>query len=139
MKSTHQHSVEEFMLRAKQEVPLVPTLPNKDVRIRRARLTMERSFEKLIHGFKIWPIFNGEPISADDLGYEFRSEPNLVGIIDGCCELAAVNTGDLSACGIPDRLFQAAVNLNNIQKFGLEHKSSPTHSILESVISSLNS
>ena len=42
----------------------------------------------------------------------------MVETIDGCCDLAVVTTGTLSACGVPDLPFQQAVDQNNLEKFG---------------------
>jgi predicted HAD superfamily Cof-like phosphohydrolase len=52
-KSYHQQQVESFMLRAGQEVPLVPTEPSPEVRILRAKLILEEALETIWKGLGV--------------------------------------------------------------------------------------
>lgn len=124
MKSDHQLRVEEFMRLAGQEVPKSPALPSLEVRRLRAKLILEEALET-IHalGFSINADFldsrkleNAYCLELVDVG-----DPNLEEIIDGCCDIKVVTTGTLSACGLPDDLFQEEVDNNNLAKFGPGH------------------
>lgn len=123
LKSEHQHQVEAFMLRAKQEVPLSPTEPSKDVRGLRAALIFEEAMETIQDGLGVEVSFlleNGRLRYIDmENKFEFSADNkfNLIETIDGCCDLAVVTSGTLSACGIPDIPFQREVNQNNLEKF----------------------
>ncbi len=115
LRSEHQLSVDEFMRLAKQDLPQKPTLPAENVLKLRAKLILEECLETIAAlGFRVE---DGLLVSS--------GPPNLVEIVDGCCDIAVVTTGTLSACGIPDLPFQRAVNENNLAKFG------PGHSIRE--------
>lgn len=116
LKSAHQQSVESLMINARQSVPSFPCVPSEEVRKLRAKLIMEESLETVeALGFSVVVLgdhtFNMIP----------AYEPNLIEIIDGCCDVAVVATGTLSACGVPDVPFQESVNENNLAKFGPGH------------------
>lgn len=129
MKSVHQRQVEEFMLRGGQEVPLKPTQPSVEIRKLRAQLIMEEALETVkalgcevtakdfvtfaVGSLKGAYFINSFHIVADtDI-----TEISLEAVIDGCCDVAVVTTGTLSACGIPDAPFQDEINQNNLLKF----------------------
>lgn len=126
-KSEHQMQVEAFMLRAKQEVPMVPTEPTEAVRILRAKLIMEEALETIRIGLGInvaAASYKGVvEIKEEDLRFfPSKDRPfSMVETVDGCCDVAVVTTGTLSACGVPDSMFQIAVNQNNLMKFGPGH------------------
>lgn len=132
MKSRHQSQVEAFMLRAKQEVPVVPAEPSESVRILRAKLMLEEVLETIRNGLGVavmtpyTPDKAEEPIDITatdfDLKFIIRQPFNMLETIDGCCDVAVVTTGTLSACGISDIEFQNEVNENNLKKFGPGHK-----------------
>lgn len=115
-KSQHQTAVEEFMRHARQELPASPVIPSEEVRKLRAKLILEEAIETVeALGFRIaWVIDHSYGLIPD-------REPDLVEIIDGCCDVSVVATGTLSACGVPDLPFQEAVNQNNLDKFGPGH------------------
>ena len=118
-KSEHYRDVESFMLRAGQTVPIVPAIPDDDVRYLRARLTLEETFEKLAAmGVTILQKETGYTIDFDDLDYDVTHNVDIYEWIDGCCDVAVVNTGELCAMGLPDVPFQREVNSNNLAKFG---------------------
>lgn len=110
-KSTHQQAVELFMSKAGQELPTKPTVPSPEIRKLRAQLILEEALETIeALGFEVeyWDY---------ELHLKPGKEPILTDILDGCCDLAVVTTGTLSACGISDIVPQDLVNYNNIQKF----------------------
>lgn len=128
MKSRHQMQVEAFMLRAKQEVPVVPTEPSESVRILRAKLILEEALETIRQGLgvDVWIEDHvnsvGHNIGTAPLVFKVFQPFDMLETIDGCCDVAVVNTGTLSACGISDIEFQNEVNENNLRKFGPGHK-----------------
>lgn len=122
-KSEHQLRVEAFMLRAskllgsQQEVPLAPTEPTLEVRKLRAKLILEEALETIENGLGLYVEI--QPDTNHVIFIEHRTKKfNLAEVIDGCCDIAVVTTGTLSACGIPDLPFQELVDENNLQKFG---------------------
>jgi predicted HAD superfamily Cof-like phosphohydrolase len=44
--------------------------------------------------------------------------PDLLQVIDGCCDIKVVTTGTLSAFGVHDSPFQQEVDRTNLAKFG---------------------
>lgn len=131
MKSCHQQRIESFMRMAGQHVPVAPQVPPVEVRELRARLILEEALETIAAlGFEavirrdygpdyVQSIHQAEDVDAIDL------QPNdafdLVGTIDGCCDLSVVTIGTLSAFGVPDEVFLAEVDANNLAKFGPGH------------------
>ena len=108
-RSLHQRKVDEFMLRAQQQVPLEPTIPSLKIRELRARLILEEAIETInALGFRL----NIYPDLIDDARYI-----NLTEIADGCCDLMVVTTGTLSACGLADEILQEIVDTDNLKKF----------------------
>ncbi len=109
--SSHQNAVNKFMELGGQELPPKPVIPSLEVRKLRAKLILEEACETIAAlGFEI----NITPSSREVLEVW---EPNLVEIIDGCCDLRVVTTGTLSACGIKDIRPQELVDENNLEKF----------------------
>jgi hypothetical protein len=147
-KSEHQQRVEAFMLRMKsisQDVPLEPTIPSDDILVLRAKLIFEEAMETIeglgvtiqlkefttepytlaSHPAALHDPAIARPTLTPDTVYEFfrdaRKTPDLVEIVDGCCDLKVVTTGTLSACGVPDLIPQRIVDDNNLQKFAPGH------------------
>lgn len=123
MKTEHQRRVEKFMQLAGQEVPTFPTIPSPEVAELRARLILEEAIETISAlGVAIyWEKCCLNPFREyreKDFQYKATDNPDLVSIIDGCCDIRVVTTGTLSALGIPDELFQEEVDHNNLSKFG---------------------
>jgi len=120
MKTIHQIFVEDFMKLAQQELPESPTIPSVEVRMLRARLILEECLETISGlGITVWfEMTNRRTVSFDDLSFEHTHPPNLVEVIDGCCDIKVVTTGTLSACGVDDQDYQDEVDLNNLKKFG---------------------
>ena len=127
-KTPHYHRVIEFMLRAGQACPLVPTVPDEKTRVLRARLMLEEVLET-IAALGVEVTFNPDPggsmfsdhthdIKFEALKFEARGEVDMVEVADGCADVAVVTTGTLIALGIPDVELQEAVDVNNLAKFG---------------------
>jgi hypothetical protein len=100
-KSRHQKCVERFMELAGQEVPFQPTIPDEKTRLLRSKLILEEALETIeALGFDV--IAGYEPEHCCDLqtslyltkeNMEFeatRSGPDLIEIIDGCCDVIKV-------------------------------------------------
>lgn len=120
-KSPHQRMVEDFMAKAEQQVPLRPIIPSREVRKFRAAMVLEEALETIAGlGFEVRVPPGERTITSEcfDLSDAGHTPPDLVEIVDGCCDIKVVTTGTLSACGIPDELFQLEVDMNNLAKFG---------------------
>lgn len=113
MKSDHQRSVEQFMEKAGQDVPRQPIIPSTSTRFLRACLILEEALETIkALGFEV-------QVGLDTASVRPSGEPpNIVEIVDGCCDIAVVTTGTLSAFGVSDLAPQRLVNESNLKKFG---------------------
>lgn len=112
LKSDHQKSVEEFMVKARNVLPDKPTMPDEKTRLLRAKLILEECLETIeALGFEVAK----EAYGKTEFIYAYT--PDLVEIADGVCDINVVACGTLSACGLPDLPFQNAVNENNLAKF----------------------
>lgn len=128
-RSQHQQKVDQFMILAKQNLPQSPTIPNDQIRKLRAKLIIEEALETIqALGCTLFIRSTQDtyPINtkAFKLGISFiesTHQPDLVEIVDGCCDLKVVTTGTLSACGINDIQPQKLVDENNLEKFGPGH------------------
>lgn len=128
-RSEHQQRVDQFMRRAKQELPEKPMLPDEKTRLLRAKLILEEAFETIqALGFDV--VVNDEYELEDKASFNsfveispsLRGRPaDLEGIADGCADIAVVTTGTLSSCGISDYALQKEVDDNNLAKFGPGH------------------
>ena len=126
--SQHYLKVREFMLKAGQRCPEVPTELDEKTRILRARLILEEVLEKIRYGLGVNISIQSSlgkvrllPEMIKDGKIEFSVGglvQDLVEIIDGCCDISVVNSGTLIACGIRDIDFQQEVDENNLAKFG---------------------
>ncbi len=114
-RTDHQRLIDEFMRKAKQEVPEKPTLPGKDVLLLRARLIMEEAVET-VEAMGFAPEMHGRAVTFHTVG-----EPDLVKIVDGCADLSVVTIGTLSALGVADYGILQEVDNNNLAKFGPGH------------------
>lgn len=116
-RTPHYNRVLEFMLRAKQECPLFPTMPASDVRRLRATLILEEALEA-IHGLGVSVMMpGGSDVEMKSLSFVCSHEPNLVDIVDGCADLSVVTVGTLIACGVKDAPVLECVDENNLAKF----------------------
>ncbi len=120
MKTDHQKSVEEFMYRAKQDVPYFPAIPDEKTRLRQARLIMEESIE-LIESLGIGISVGGARITKDNFSsnaLDDRRPIDLSEVAKEVADLHVVATGAASACGIRMKPIQEAVDKSNLEKFG---------------------
>ena len=114
-RSLHQKRVDDFMVKARQFLPTIPTIPNATIRELRARLILEEALEAVkALGF----VTRAETFETQTtIELEPLLEPDLVEIADGCWDISVVTTGTLSACGISDEKGQLLVDENNLAKF----------------------
>lgn len=118
MKSRHQKLVESFMKKAGQDVPEKPTIPSKEVRLLRAKLILEEALETIwALGIDDILVKGGKLSSVGDCEFFCCGYVDILGVIDGCCDLNVVSTGTLSAFGIPDEPMQLLVDRANLRKF----------------------
>ena len=128
-KSVSQQRIEKFMGligTASQRVPSSPIMPDVSIRELRAKLILEECLETVRDlGFAPMIDFgemNGRRyLSKDDITLISTGKETLVGIADGCADIAVVTTGTLSACGLSDVSIQECVDMNNLEKFGPGH------------------
>ena len=132
IRSPHQQRVDAFMRLALQDVPSTPLQPKPAVRMLRAKLIFEEAMET-INALGVQIVFGGggqvgeiinDPIANTVKPHDYRlvGQADLVGIVDGCCDIKVVTTGTLTACGVADQPVQFAVDANNLAKFGPGHR-----------------
>lgn len=128
-KSVSQQRIERFMGligTASQFVPSSPIMPDASIRELRAKLILEECLET-VRDLGFAPMINfGEMngrryLSKEDIVLVQTGKETLVGIADGCADIAVVTTGTLSACGLSDVSIQECVDMNNLEKFGPGH------------------
>ena len=121
LKSIHQQQVEEFMRQAGQSVPNTLSVPNAKTRELRARLILEECFET-ISALGVTCYLNSmldDGVYIDNSDFELIADASvdINEVLDGCCDIAVVTTGTLSAFGVSDIEIQEAVNKSNMEKF----------------------
>ncbi len=126
-RTNHQQRVLEFMLRAKQDCPMTPKIPDEKVRLLRARLILEEALETIdALGVTVRTCEeSGDkdliPISMEFLKFYADKKPDIVGVADGCADVSVVTTGTLIAFGIRDEPLLECVDASNLSKFGPGH------------------
>lgn len=116
------------MVRARQDVPSKPVIPDENTRVLRAKLILEEALETVkALGVKVelqpdegGSMWSGSSHAIDDLSrmrFSASGEADLEGIADGCADVIVVTTGTLIACGIKDEDLQEEVDENNLKKF----------------------
>lgn len=103
-----QQNVESFMKAAGQFLPQTPVIPPEAVRLLRARIIWEECLET-IAGLGC-AVENNQVVVS-------QQPPDLVQIVDGCCDIEVVTNGTLLACGVADLLPQLHVDYSNLMKF----------------------
>lgn len=116
------------MNKAGQEVPSIPTIPNEETRILRAKLILEECLETIYAmGIDIFPNYENYqnqdplPINIEDIDFKTsdRYDVNIVEVADGCADIKVVTTGTLAAFGIhADDELQDMIDDSNLDKFG---------------------
>jgi predicted HAD superfamily Cof-like phosphohydrolase len=125
-RSKHQRRVEEFMVKAGQQVAPYPSMPPDDARLLRAKLIFEEAMETITAlGVDVMvDQRTGQqgPAPLSDGAYQLvlnpRRSPNMLEIADGCADISVVTIGTLSACGIADKPLLEEVDSANLRKFG---------------------
>lgn len=107
-RSVHQHRVDSFMEKAGQDTPDKPCVPSTEVRRLRASLMLEECLETIrAMGVEVLIRDSQQTVSHLDGtfedAFEFREngEPNIVEVVDGCCDTHVVTTGTLTAFALP--------------------------------------
>lgn len=135
-KTDHQARIEEFMYRGGQSFPDKPTVPDKMIRILRARLVMEEALELLEAMQVVVRLKVHTPETLDkapddsDVAYfhthfdrlmfdvdDSISEVAIDEVAKEAADLSVVTIGTLSAFGINDKELLEAVDDSNIAKF----------------------
>ena len=124
-RSEHQLAVDEFMTRAGQHLPDKPTIPDVATRILRAKLIMEEAMET-IEAMGVFVYVDSisylmdDPLRFTELKFDEddEKEVDIVEVVDGCCDIAVVTTGTLSAFGASNIGPQRLVDESNLAKFG---------------------
>ena len=106
---------------AKQQLPKEPKLPDRDVRLLRAKLILEEALETVtalgftvdVAGFEI----ADKADFTEYIDFIENGRESLEEIADGCCDISVVTMGTLSACGLKDQPLLEAVDENNLRKF----------------------
>lgn len=125
MRSVHQLRVDEFMRGARQGVPDKPVIPSKAERQLRARLILEECLETIKDlGFEASQegLESITVLDIDLISFEEHSDGcDIVGVLDGCCDIKVVTTGTLTAFGIADEEPQRLVDESNLAKLRPGH------------------
>ena len=133
--SNHWRRVRQFMSLAKQGTPASPIWPSSQTALLRARLILEEAIETIealgIRATISTAYEKKVPLVNHTLHFEKVRDPDLAGIVDGCCDLSVVTIGTLIACGVPDTPFIELVDENNLEKFGPGHAISPAGKLLK--------
>jgi predicted HAD superfamily Cof-like phosphohydrolase len=124
-----QKDVATFMEMCGQEVNKVPTVPDKNILLLRARLLFEEVMEfieaagcKLSYRQK--ELETGELVDEFTV-YEGRTNPDLVEMYDAICDIEYVNAGAANALGLNLGVGFEEVHRSNMSKVwsdGLIHK-----------------
>ncbi len=105
----------------RQSIPDRYEIPDVATRKLRARLIMEEAIETVnALGFDVsFETDHARIVHSGDTKIEFYDgkEPDLVGIIDGCCDTIYVATAALCAVGAPDLSHLTLVHYANESKF----------------------
>ena len=116
--------IREFMESAGQTVNNEPTPLCEEDAILRARLIMEEALETcaalgVAIGVNIAESEEDasyEELSFDRLAFVKYDETDLLGVVDGCCDILVVTLGTMVSIGVPDHPFMKEVNQNNLSK-----------------------
>ncbi|QXD16343.1 hypothetical protein GQ464_005160 [Rhodocaloribacter litoris] len=122
MPTPHYQRVREFMQKAGQETPDVPTVPDAETRLLRAKLILEEALETvkaLGVGVRV-TTDDGTEVDfnhVDHLDFVAQGEADLEGVVDGCADISVVTIGTLIAFGIDDEPVLEEVDRANLRKF----------------------
>ncbi len=124
--SEHYKRVLDFMVKGQQRIRARPGLPTSEECELRARLILEEALETVeALGCTVigTSALSGALLKRRDahLDVAYTHEPDLIEIVDGCCDIKVVTTGTLITCGVADEWPQAEVDRANLAKFGPGH------------------
>jgi predicted HAD superfamily Cof-like phosphohydrolase len=110
------------MLRAKQNCPVTPTMPDEKTRILRAKLIYEEAMELIKDGLGVDVVADFDKADGEpQINFKISGPGDLVQIADGFADLSVVNTGTALACGMEDQRLLEIVDRNNLAKFRPGH------------------
>lgn len=112
IRTEHQQRVEAFMTLAKQDVPLIPRIPDESVRLLRAKLI----YEEAVEGVTALGCCRNDD-GTITLKAGCGCGLSLVKIVKECCDISVVTMGTLSALGIADEEVLRIVDASNLSKF----------------------
>jgi predicted HAD superfamily Cof-like phosphohydrolase len=123
----HQHRVDQFMRKANQAVPDVPTVPDEKTLKLRARIIFEE-FKELLEAMGVDIFIDTEgrqdiPLSVaqEEVVRIQEDDVDMVGVTDALADLSVVLYGTASAFGISMAAVLDEVDRNNLAKFGPGH------------------
>lgn len=104
--------VRQFMTKANQGTPEAASIPDFETRRLRASLILEEAIETIRGlGFEV----AGD--EAHGIYLEEAGAPDMVEIVDGCCDVLVVTLGTLIACGVRHEPVMTEVCDSNDTKF----------------------
>lgn len=123
--SEHFRRIRAFMQKARQDTPIVPTLPDDRTRLLRANLILEEALETIqALGVRIRVDSTLADGTLTSKGLSTHVEPLTVSkdeffkeTVDGCCDVMVVTLGTLISMGIPDVPAMNEVCDSNDSKF----------------------
>lgn len=129
----HMARIREFMVKARQDTPEAPVIPDAEIRRLRARLILEEAFET-VEALGVDVSIDTEPgdyaQNSIPISKWLRAKcklrygdskvalPNLKEVVDGCADISVVTIGTLIAFGVRDVAVLEEVDGNNLAKFG---------------------
>ena len=118
MPTPHFQRVRTFMQHAGQETPTLPTVPDEDTRLLRAKLILEEALETVrALGVSVTDRDSSAVFTDDDLEFHVSGDVDLEGVVDGCADISVVTIGTLIAFGVDDEPILEEVDGANLRKF----------------------
>lgn len=122
--TNEQKLIEEFMLKAGQELPIAPTSDiDLETRKLRAKLILEEALETINDGLGLAVFFEtGLPegsfeASVRDVTFQEFDNTDLIELADGVADLLYVSYGTASTCGVDMEPVFDEVHKSNMSKF----------------------
>ena len=110
--------VREFMQKAGQNTPDVPTTPSDEERYLRATLILEEALETINKGLGIEVRVCGNSLESSEVSLEIVSDFDMIETIDGAEDLRWVGVdGIYVMCGVDPKKPQKEVCESNLSKF----------------------
>ncbi len=102
------------MVKAGQDTPAQPIVPDEDIRILRAKLILEEALET-VHALGVSVSFDAE---GQPTAFEATGPFDMEEVVDGCADISVVTIGTLIAIGVDDEPILEEVDAANLRKFG---------------------